>query len=85
MSDADLWNDENQEEDEGPVLARRPVEDSAEMDITPMIDITFLLLIFFIVCSTMSQSSAVKLPPARHGKGVDEQMAVIITVDTKGV
>ena len=83
MSDADLWDEEN-EEDETPVLARRPVEDSAEMDITPMIDITFLLLIFFIVCSTMQQSSSVKLPPARHGKGVDEQMAVIITVDGEG-
>lgn len=83
MSDVDYRDDEFQE-DEGPVLARRPVDDSAEMDITPMIDITFLLLIFFIVCSTMSQSSSVKLPPARHGKGVDEQMAVIITVDGEG-
>ncbi len=82
MSDADLWNDEN--EDEGPVLPRREVDDSADMDITPMIDITFLLLIFFLVCSTMSQSSSVKLPPARYGKGVDEQTAVIITVDGEG-
>jgi biopolymer transport protein ExbD len=83
MSDADFRYDENQD-DEGPVLARRPVDDSAEMDITPMIDITFLLLIFFLVCSTMSQSSSVKLPAARHGKGVDEQVAVIITIDGDG-
>lgn len=83
MSNVDLWNDET-EKDEGPVLPRRPVEGSAEMDITPMIDIVFLLLIFFLVCSTMSQSTSVKLPPARHGKGVDEQTAVIITVDGEG-
>ncbi len=83
MSDANLPYDENLN-DEGPVLARRPVDDSADMDITPMIDITFLLLIFFIVCSTLSESSSVKLPPARHGKGVDEQMAVIITIDGEG-
>lgn len=83
MSDADLWNDE-QEQDEGPVLERRKLNDSAEMDITPMIDIVFLLLIFFLVCSTMSQSTAVKLPAARHGKGVDEQTAVIITIDGEG-
>ena len=83
MSDTDLWNDENQE-DEEPLLARRAVQDSAEMDITPMIDITFLLLIFFIVCSTMAQSTSVKLPGARHGKGVDEQTAVIITIDGEG-
>lgn len=83
MSDADLWDEENRE-DETPFLTRRPVDDSAEMDITPMIDITFLLLIFFIVCSTMQQSTSVKLPAARHGKGVDEQTAVIITVDGEG-
>lgn len=83
MSEADLRNDE-ENEDEGPVLARRPLSDSAEMDITPMIDIVFLLLIFFLVCSTMSQSTSVKLPAARHGRGVDEQTAVIITVDGEG-
>lgn len=83
MSEADVWQEEY-EEDEGPVLPRRRVDDSAEMDITPMIDITFLLLIFFLVCSTMSQATAVKLPPASHGQGVDEQTAVIITVDGEG-
>ena len=80
MSEGDVWNEESLE-DEGPALPRRAVEDSADMDITPMIDITFLLLIFFLVCSTMSQATSVKLPPARHGKGVDEQTAVIITID----
>ncbi len=83
MSEADLWNDENETEEE-PVLARRRVQDGTEMDITPMIDIVFLLLIFFLVCSTMSQATSVKLPPARHGKGVDEQAAVIITIDGEG-
>ena len=72
------------EEDLGPVLPRRPVKDTAEMDITPMIDITFLLLIFFLVCSTMDQQTDVKLPPARHGSGVDERSSVIITVDARG-
>ena len=71
------------EEDLGPVLPRRPVQDSAEMDITPMIDITFLLLIFFLVCSTMAQQTAVELPPARHGSGVDERTSVIITVQPR--
>jgi biopolymer transport protein ExbD len=83
MREGDVWNEEDQE-DEGPVLPRRTVDDSADMDITPMIDITFLLLIFFLVCSTMSQATSVKLPPARHGKGVDEQTAVIITIDGEG-
>lgn len=72
------------EQDEGPVLARRPMEDTAELDITPMIDITFLLLIFFLVCSTASMQMSVELPPAQYGKGVSERTAVILTVVSPG-
>ena len=64
----------------GPAIARRHVKDEAELDITPMIDITFLLLIFFLVASTTASQNAVKLPEAWHGKGVSEETAVIITV-----
>ncbi len=70
------WDDE----DEGPVLPRRRLRETVDMDITPMIDITFLLLVFFLVCSTMDQQAAVKLPGARHGTAVNERSAVIITV-----
>ena len=84
MSDVQDLDETAFEEDLGPVLPRRPVKDSAEMDITPMIDITFLLLIFFLVCSTMAQQTAVKLPPARHGSGVDERSSVVITVAPRG-
>lgn len=45
-----------EEDEEDFVLPRKKREDD-EMDITPMIDITFLLLIFFIVCSTMEKVS----------------------------
>jgi len=55
------------------------------MDITPMIDITFLLLIFFLVCSTPDQQSAIELPSARHGKGVGEKDSVIITLSDEGI
>jgi biopolymer transport protein ExbD len=72
------------EEHLGPVLPRRPVKDTAEMDITPMIDVTFLLLIFFLVCSTMARQAAVELPPARYGSGVDERSSVVITVEPRG-
>jgi len=74
------WN----EEDEGPVLQRRPMRESTDMDITPMIDVTFLLLIFFLVCSTLGQQTAIELPPARHGTAVGPQSSVIITVKDNG-
>ena len=82
MAEDQIWDDpfDEDEEEVGPVLARRPVSDTAEMDITPMIDITFLLLIFFLVCSTANVQTAVKLPKARHGTGVSERGATVITV-----
>ena len=62
---------------------RRKVEE-AEMDITPMIDCTFLLLIFFLVSSKMQAGEAIDLPPARHGSVAIVKESVILTV-TKGV
>jgi biopolymer transport protein ExbD len=57
------------------------MQDDVDMDITPMIDIVFLLLIFFIVCSTAASQVAVDLPPARYGKGVSEQNSVVFSVE----
>lgn len=56
-----------------------------EMDITPMIDITFLLLIFFLVCSTPDQQTAIELPQAKYGKGISKQDSVVITVSDEGI
>lgn len=54
--------------------------DEAELDITPMIDVTFLLLIFFMVTSTMDQNKPANVPPAAHGVGADTKDAVIISI-----
>ncbi len=51
-----------------------------EMDITPMIDVTFLLLIFFMVTSNMEKSATLAIPPAKHGIGVTKDNAVMITI-----
>jgi biopolymer transport protein ExbD len=61
-------------------LLRSKSYDESEMDITPMIDITFLLLIFFIVASKMDASADVKLPPARYGSAVVEKSSVVVTL-----
>ena len=58
---------------------RKPAEE-AEMDITPMIDCTFLLLIFFLVASRMDAPLAIDLPPARHGSAVVMKESIILTV-----
>lgn len=59
---------------------RMPPSDEAEMDITPMIDCTFLLLIFFLVTSQMRAQMPLDLPAARHGQVVAEEDCVVLTV-----
>ena len=48
-------------------------------NITPMIDVTFLLLIFFMVTSKMAPVQG-DLPPARNGLGVNAKDAILISV-----
>jgi len=69
---------------EGPLLPRRRPRDTADLDITPMIDIVFLLLIFFLVASIPDMQRAGDLPSARHGEGVNPREAVIFTVAQRG-
>ena len=63
----------------GTMKPRRALEDT-EMDITPMIDITFLLLIFFIVASKMDEAANVPLAPAKTGGNVVIKECVVITI-----
>ncbi len=55
--------------------------DEGELDITPMIDITFLLLAFFVVVSKMDPTTVVNMPKARYGETVPEQSAVVVIVE----
>ena len=64
----------------GNLLKRKKCGEDDEMDITPMIDITFLLLIFFLVASKMDEAAALKLPPARHGQVVGSRNCVVLSM-----
>ncbi len=69
-----------------PSLGRKKASDGEDdMDITPMIDITFLLLIFFLVTSTPDQETAVVLPEALHGDAVSQLESVIFTIGESGL
>jgi biopolymer transport protein ExbD len=74
------WSQEFAAAEGESVVLRRPQRDSAEIDMTPMIDCVFLLLIFFLVGSTPDLQTAVELPAAQFGTGVSPQTSVIITV-----
>jgi biopolymer transport protein ExbD len=61
-------------------LPRKKREDD-EMDITPMIDITFLLLIFFIVCSTMDPTKIGTIPEADNGIAIAAKNSAVIFIN----
>jgi len=56
------------------------LDNETDLDITPMIDVTFLLLIFFMVTSTMQASPDLDVPPAEHGIGAARDNATIIVI-----
>lgn len=72
----DLTDDES----EDFALPRTKREDD-EMDITPMIDITFLLLIFFIVCSTMDPTKIGEIPEAENGLAIAAKNSAVIFIN----
>ena len=59
-----------------PKRKRNP--DDGELDITPMIDVTFLLLAFFVVVSKMDPQAAVPLPKASYGESVPDKNCVVL-------
>lgn len=80
MSQAELLVAEL-EEDEVPVVLRRkrPVEDT-ELDMTPMIDMTFQLLIFFLVTFKSDPSGGVPLPGAKFGEAIPSKNAIMVSI-----
>ncbi len=58
--------------------------DEANVDLTPMLDVVFILLIFFIVTSTFIQEEAIALeppPPSCAQCPKPETQAILIYVD----
>ena len=68
------------DEGEGFVLPRRKRQED-EMDITPMIDITFLLLIFFVVASKMDPTQTGVIPEANNGLAISAKDSAVIFIN----
>ncbi len=60
-------------------------DSDGDPDLTPMIDVTFLLLIFFIVASTPDQQTAIDLPTASRGSPVEQLYSTLLTIGEGGV
>ena len=67
-----------------PAPRRQRPEEDAEMDMTPMIDVTFQLLIFFMLSHTWANLAAMEVPEAVHGRGVNMEGQQVILIDHQG-
>ena len=85
ISDALNFSEEQSEGTLRAVLVRRRKQQEVDLDITPMIDITFLLLIFFLVASTSDDQARVDLPKARYGVGVSANTSIFFTITQGGL
>ena len=66
------------------ISQRKKPQFDNEIEIAPLIDMVFLLLIFFIVTSTMERQSSIDLPRTEYGVAVSERNATTISVEGKG-
>lgn len=72
-----LWTEAADIEAGGGFTVRRPANALDEMDLTPMVDVTFLLLIFFMITASFSTQKAISFPPPDP-----EQKGAVQTVAT---
>jgi len=58
-----------------------------EITLTPMIDVVFLLLIFFMVTTTFSQQSELKinLPEAKGTEAESKEKVIVLTINADGL
>jgi len=66
-----------------PRRKRRILEDSA-MDMMPMIDVTFQLLIFFMFTQQLANPNPIEVPMAAYGRGVLPDGKQAILIDAEG-
>ena len=57
-----------------------------EMDLTPMVDVTFLLLIFFMITASFSVSKTLQTPPPEpEEEGVSQQLVTMEELEQEAV
>lgn len=75
-------------------LARRLEKDhdQPEMDMTPMVDVTFLLLIFFMITAAFAMQKSLEVPPIQEDEAAELQTvedlqkdSVVVRVDGDNV
>jgi len=65
-------------EEPQPLILRRRATELDEMDLTPMVDVTFQLLIFFMVTASFAMQKSIEVPtPDPDQKGAAQQLQIL--------
>ena len=79
------WDDEEPAEDEEFQLRRRAGEEDG-LDMTPMVDVTFLLLIFFMITASFTMQKRLQVPPPdKDEKGAATQVQTLEDFEEESV
>src|SRR3954453_24141338 len=62
------------------LIARRPDSEMPEFDITAMVDLVFMMNIYFLLTFVAVSMGQINLPWATHVAGLDADTAVIFTL-----
>ena len=60
---ASPWDDDDDDDDDDGFTFRPAESECGEMDLTPMVDVTFLLLIFFMITASFTIQKTLQFPP----------------------
>jgi biopolymer transport protein ExbD len=66
--------------DDEPLVPRKSSHPDTHFDITAMIDLVFMLNIFFLVTTVGASMAEIDLPAAKHCVAADRDTSVIITI-----
>ncbi|WP_417383243.1 biopolymer transporter ExbD [Gimesia sp.] len=70
--------DDEEDDDEDGFSIRSVDSEFEEMDLTPMVDVTFLLLIFFMITASFSLQKSIQVPPPNPDEdGVSQSLQTL--------
>ncbi|MEQ8638149.1 biopolymer transporter ExbD [Gimesia maris] len=70
--------DDDDEDDDDGFSIRSADSEFEEMDLTPMVDVTFLLLIFFMITASFSLQKSIQVPPPNPDEdGVSQSLQTL--------
>jgi biopolymer transport protein ExbD len=80
------WDDDEPPDEEAEFSIREPETEFEEMDLTPMVDVTFLLLIFFMITASFTIQKVMRYPrPEPEQEGVSQVVQKLEDVEKDSI